>query len=484
MPPKAKAKGQAKARARAALRRPAARVLRRPAALEDAAEDPWELGQEVTLNNLNALQLAPGCSLVVTEASYFGARIKLAGEVKKLEVDENGLTALLSALGTDSEELLKAQTARPGELFRCHICPPGCGQHETGEYFVHCLKGRRKRAEGDEPWTTSLKHGGAEAEEDEMRGLRMRSEDLARERGPAGGAPRHEAEVPGREVVDVDPPKDTKKKSKKKEKKKEKEVQSGRCPARAAQKEVKMIFGGTGLDPSEKIRRRVLGRAQRLASRKRRRSSSGGSSDSTSSSSPSGEDRIGLETVFTEETKIQAIAERYPGALTMESVSMMRNALLTTSGEQLEDKSVRPVALLYFRSVLAKKASGAQGRELLNISAALDQLLKGRPACAADILSQRLKAQESVCNGTHWAIALRMEVTPADVGGIAGRQELQEARKEDYAESRARWRAQASGPSKGDGKTKNKGSKGDKDAWRKDEKKGEGRDQGKGQEKK
>lgn len=168
----------------------------------------------------------------------------------------------------------------------------------------------------------------------------------------------------------------------------------------------------------------------------------------------------------------------------MESVSMMRNALLTTSGEQLEDKSVRPVALLYFRSVLAKKASGAQGRELLNISAALDQLLKGRPACAADILSQRLKAQESVCNGTHWAIALRMEVTPADVGGIAGRQELQEARKEDYAESRARWRAQASGPSKGDGKTKNKGSKGDKDAWRKDEKKGEGRDQGKGQKKK
>lgn len=69
---------------------------------------------------------------------------------------------------------------------------------------------------------------------------------------------------------------------------------------------------------------------------------------------------------------------------------MMRRNLLTTSGEEGEEQSTRPIALLYYRNVLGRKAAGAQGRELLNISCVIDALLRARPAQALDILCQRL----------------------------------------------------------------------------------------------
>ena len=98
--------------------------------------------------------------------------------------------------------------------------------------------------------------------------------------------------------------------------------------------------------------------------------------------------------VFSEETKTRALGERYPGALAMETLMLMRN-LLATAGEEGEEQSTRPIALLYFRSALSRKCSGAQARELLNISSAIDALLRARPAQALDILCQRLKAQET-----------------------------------------------------------------------------------------
>ena len=56
---------------------------------------------------------------------------------------------------------------------------------------------------------------------------------------------------------------------------------------------------------------------------------------------------------------------------------------------------------------------GPTQRELVTPSAALDWLLKGHPARAADLLSQRLKSIESVLGGAHWSVAQRMEIAPA-----------------------------------------------------------------------
>lgn len=486
MPPKAR--GKAKARAKAApFHRPAAR-LRRPCRRPAAAEEGtlWDQGLEVRLSELPPMSLGPGCSLAVTEASYFGEMTKVAGEVVKLEVEQGEVTLVLRVKGTTSEGLLRASTARPHENFRAHVCPQGCGKETVGDYVFHAVKGRKMLSQGDEGWTSNLEAGvRGDGELDENAQLRERARQLAEKRQqegdqpPGGGLPRAGPPREENEQKDAD---QTQKKKKKKEKKKAKDVVNGRHAAVAVQKELKEIYSGTGLDPREKVRRRVLARAQKFVSRKKTKSSSSGSSSSSSSSSsPIYEDFKGSESIFSEETKVRGVAERCPGALTVEAVTAMRRALLTTSGEEGEETSLRPVALLYYRSVLAKKTSGAQSRELLNLAASLDLLLRGRIAAAADVIAQRLKAQEAVAQGTAWSVAVRMEVPPSEVGGLAGRSELQHAKREDYQESLARWRAQSLNQGKGDGKNKTKGQKGDRDAWRKDESKDQ---KGKGKEKK
>ena len=490
MPPKARAKAKAKTRA-GVLRRPAAaaprRRLRRPAGRDEIS--PWDQGLEVALSTLDPLVLGPGCSLVVTEGNYFGAKVKLAAKVVRLEVEQGELWIHLKAQGTDSEDLLKVTTANPGQLLKGHVCPVGCSLQEAGEHFVHCLRGRLLKEEGDEPWTRNLTGGEAEVrEEDELAALRRRTHLLREPGGVGSGVPHSPAPLGGEinaEQKDRSPDKDTKKK-KKKVKKKEKGTAEGRYPALAVQKDLTGLYGGTGLDPKEKVRRRILAKAQKFMASKQTKDDNKSSSSSSSSSTPTVEDPQGLETLFAEETKIRAVAERFPGVLTLELVSTMRKSLLTTSGEELEDRAVRPTALLYFRTVLARRSSGAQYRELLNIASALDCLLKGKVAAATDILSQRLKAQEAVCNGTAWGIAQRLEVPAADSTSLVARSELQQAQREDYADAKARWRTQSSSTPKGEGKSKGKGSKADqKDSWRRDDKREDHREKkGKGGEKK
>ena len=481
MPPKAKAK------AAAMLRRPAGHprvgALRRPAGRGEV-RSPWAQGLEQELWKVSPTELGPGSLLAITEADYFGAPVKFAGEVTQLVIEHGESTVLMKALGTDHEGLLRAHSARPLQLFKGHICPPGCGKLTSGEYLIHCVKGRRLNKEQEEGWTSNLEGHRPPAEEgDEMAELRERSHRL-RGGDPGGGSTMRQGEVPPPGRLEAEASVDKKRKKKdKKEKKRTKEVSEGRHPAVAAQKELRDLYAGTALDPQERIRRRILGKAQKFAARKKPRSSSGSSGSSSSSTSPTVEGFRGLESVFAEENKVRALAERFPGALTLEAVTAMRQALLTTSGEELDDTGVKPVALLYYRSVLCRRATGAQSREMLNLAAALDHLLRGRVVCAADIISQRLKAQEAVTQGTSWSVALRMEVPPPESGSLVSRAELQQARREDYSEAQARWRTQANSGSKGDGKGKGKNQKGHQEPWKKDEKKEEAR-KGKGSERK
>ena len=153
----------------------------------------------------------------------------------------------------------------------------------------------------------------------------------------------------------------------------------------------------------------------------------------------------------------------------------------------MDESAIRPVALLYYRTVLERRTSGPQSREMLNLSAALDLLVRGKPACAADLIAQRLKAQEAVSQGTSWAVAQRMELPPPELPGLVARAELASARKEEYEEARTRWRAaQGSGGGKNDSKGKGKSSKGEGQPWRREDRRdeGKGKQKGKGQEKK
>ena len=354
-----------------------------------------------------------------------------------------------------------------------------------GDFIVHLLRIRRMKAEGDEGWTRCLETPPRDEEGDELAQLRQRAAALIPPEREGGVPPEAgPARPPG--VVQQEASPERRKKKSKKEKEKNKAVDDGRSPATAAQKDVKELFRGTGLDPRERVRRRVEKSAQKLVSRKRQRSSSKSSGSSSSSSSPTHEEPRGVEGVFAEDTKIRAVAERCPGALALEAVAAMKRSLLTTSGEEMDDSSVKPIAVLYYRTVLAKRTGGAQGREMLHLCAAIDLLLRGKPACAVDLLAdQRLKAQESVSQGTAWAVAQKLEIPPPDQPGLVARAELASARKEEFDEARTRWRAQAAGAGKTDGKGKTKGGRGDGQPWRRDDRRDDGKDKkGKGHEKK
>ena len=277
----------------------------------------------------------------------------------------------------------------------------------------------------------------------------------------------------------------TKKKKKKKKKVKDsaEELVNGRHAAKASVKELGQLFGGTALDPREKVRKRVLRRAQKYAARKRGRHSSSSSTQGSSNSSSSSETgEAATEGVFSEETKARGLSERFPGALSLETLLSMRKSLLTTSGEEGELQSTKPVAVLYYRNVLGRKSSGAQARELLTLSSTIDALLRGRVALAADILCQRLKAQESVLAGTPWAVAQKVEIASAEATALIARGELVAAQRESYLDSKTRWQQQSAGV-KGQPKGKSKG-KGDKDGGKDEKREDVRRDRGKGGEKK
>lgn len=489
MPPKAKAKAVVRAKAKAVLRRPAAvpahvggaparrrRGLRRPAGADGEGGDLWSAGSEVPLHTIPLDRLHPKSSLVLTEADYCGAPVVAAGKIQKVEVDHHGPHLYLRLTGTTNENLLRMHTQQPDQVFRVHLCPEGCGKVECGELYLHGTRGRRGQDQ-DEPWTTNLVEAAAGGE-DELAALRARGAGQA----PLGVEPGH-LQAPGGVSHSPDRKKESKKKKKKKAKTREEKVASGRLPSKAVQKEASQLFSGTALDPKERVRTRVMKSARRFASRKKAKGSSSSTDSGSSSSSSSSSHGLATgEGVFSEETKTQALGERYPGALTMETLMLMRRNLLATAGEDGEELTTKPVALLYFRSVLGRKCSGAQARELLNISCAIDALLRARPAQALDILCQRLKAQESVLSGTNWAVAQRIELASQDTTTLIPRAELQSAQRESYLESRARWQASTGQGGKGAPKGKGK-DKSEQNA--RDEKKGEPRrDKGKGGDKK
>ena len=93
-----------------------------------------------------------------------------------------------------------------------------------------------------------------------------------------------------------------------------------------AKKDLKDLYGGTGLDPEPKMRRRLRKKLKKKL-KKAKSTSSASSGTSTSSST----EEVGEE-ILEDRSKVQRIAEIAPGVLTATSVQNIKNYVLQTSG--------------------------------------------------------------------------------------------------------------------------------------------------------
>ncbi len=473
MAPKVRAK--AKAAAGGVLRRPGALVLprparaprRRPAAAgmgEDLREEEgaWARGEEMRLQEVGLLDLKLGQRLAIVEGKYYGAKVKVAGILTKIEVENDNVHLLLRVTGTDNEDILKLVGMSPTP-FMIHCCPLECGGLETGDRYLHGIKARLLITEAMmEDWMVNLEAvpkaplGG----EDDLQELRKRGLELAEK---AEADPRRQ---PGEE----DPPVPSSSKKEKKARKEKKEpsgrgkIHDGRHAGVAVQKELGPLFAGTGLDPKEKVRRRVMKRAQKYIKKKKSKlSSSSSTSEEKSASSENTGDFQVSEGLYSETGRAKYISQKFPGALCQEALRMMRETLLTEMGEDPDSSAHRPVAVLYFKQELQRKASAVQCRELVNLCTALDLLVRGKPAAAADVLAQRVKACEAAILGSHWSTTQKLEIPVQEGVGIAQRSELQAAHRESYQDSRTKYLSSLSPGVRADPKGK-RGEKGEKDS--------------------
>ena len=466
-----KVKARAKGAARVVLRRPGAIVpprpprlpRRRPARAEEpgdlvVVEGGWARGEEMRLKDLSPLELRLGQRVAITEAKYYGMVVKVAGVLNKVEVEDGSVHLTLRITGTDNEDILK-MVGLSSAPFVVHCCPADCGAMETGDRYLHGLKARLLTAEGRmDDWMMNLEAVPKVAGEveDELQELRRRGLELA-------AKPRAEGEmVPGEE----DPPAGPSKKKPKKDVKDKKEpsgkgkMLDGRHAAVAVQKELAPLFGGTGLDPEEKVRRRVMKRAQKYIKKKKSKSSSSTTtSEEKSTSNEDGEDAQMNEGLYSETGRAKNISQKFPGALCQEALRMMRETLLTEMGEDPDASTHRPVSVLYFKQELQRKGSAVQCRELINLCTALDLLVRGKPAAAADVLAQRIKACEAAILGSHWSTTQRLEIPVQEGVGMAQRSELQAAHRESYQDSRTKYLSSISPGAR----MEVKGKKGDKD---------------------
>ena len=518
MAPKAKAKLRAKAKAKAGVARPmraaAMRVgvLRRPARGAPVVgalgfRERWMAGEELALHQIPLDEMPVGSMIEITEGTYFGAACKAAGTVQGIDVKPEATHILLKVTGTTGEGLLKHQTGHPEMQLRVHRCMAECTADRHADDLLHGHKARKPGvAEAEEGWLRNLETAPVE---DELAALRLRGGELApghvgsREETGKGVA---EVEKEGEGTRKKESGKKKKKKGKSPRRKRKKSegrdspspggakgekasgskkkrrsstasssasaALDGRRPRAASTKTYDALYAGTGLDRKEKVRKRVLKRAKRAARRKTKEKSKSGSDSSSSEEGSLSEEEL-EDALFQGESKIQRVGQRCPGALACQAITTMRANLLQEAGAARESNGVEPVAMLYLRQHLHRRASGPALRELVTLAIAVDQLLRARPSRALDTLLQRFKAVEAGLMGAHWSVAQRLELGPSENLSLTGQEELSSAQKEAYTDARTKMLAGLpdgrSRASKGQGKTK------DKDDFKKDRDKGRGK---------
>lgn len=439
-------------------RRPAARVeppRKRPAAKpkEELETDKFTYLLELTAAQLRCLGLVE-----LAYGYYYDGLVKVAGYITGLGRDPDYLE--FQVTGTQTERLVEVLSEPARRTMQLHICPKDCGHTTTGPDVLHAA-GFWEVGEKKLPWHTLFEGKPAPPEEhDEMAKLR---EHYAARKQPVAG----EKESPS-----VEDEKEKKKKKKKKRvKDAERKVEKDKAGKESSeeegqldrgQKSLKSLFGATCLDPRLGERSKLLRKARKLGkkgSRKRRHSSS---EDSSSGSSTTEEEEMAEtgEGLFAEKKRALRLTQRYPGCLGAQTIGGMKESLMTSSGtlHSLDRKSLPPLFTQYYRSELHAVVSPSMGQELLTISQTADLLLRGHPARAVDLLSQRFKALEQQARGAHWTVARQLELVSADSVGLSQGAEGAEAAR--LAREEARNRSAVQRPynmgGKDGGKTKSK----------------------------
>ena len=100
----------------------------------------WKQGKDVALHTVAIGDLEVGQEVSIEKAFHYAQEVKVAGTLKKLDLEGGGINLFLKLSGTTGEEALKAHGTNPTELFQIHVCPPDCGRLETGERLLHGLR--------------------------------------------------------------------------------------------------------------------------------------------------------------------------------------------------------------------------------------------------------------------------------------------------------------------------------------------------------
>ena len=371
--PKAKGKARPRAKAKAAPRVVMRRgVLRRPAGAPPPVPAPglkerWMAKEEIDAHLLPLEELGSGLKVVVARGTYFTADCQAAGTIESLTVESGEVHLALKLTGTTNENLLRHQTGNVGKAVRLHRCSPSCTGERVADDLIHVsrmrLMGSREEEDG---WTHNLV--AVDSGDDELKNVRARADA----RDPAA-VDKPERVVKAKEKRSKSPKKKSNKRgrSPKKKKKKRKRSRSrrrkrsnssgrkevakekkevvtakaassssssstsvkldGRHARGAATKTLTALYAGTGLDPKERVRKRVIRRARKIA-KKTKSGKSSGSSHSTEGSEASPDEEISDLGLFDPETRLQRVAELFPGVLTSQALKGMRSNLLQSIG--------------------------------------------------------------------------------------------------------------------------------------------------------
>eukprot|EP00438_Fugacium_kawagutii_P010378 Skav232008 [mRNA] locus=scaffold719:758090:761435:- [translate_table: standard] len=463
-------------------RRRQRRVLHRPARrggdrVDDAAfpgdslEERWKRFEELPSHQVDLRWLSQGEKLVITKGYYYGEETQLAGDWEGAEVVGADVRFRLTLTGTLNDKLLTWGSSQNKPQVRAHLCGVGCNREEVADSLVHCATMRKAQGpDVEEGWTTNLvvplgpprddlavlrRRG--EDREDALpeRRKKEKAEEVSSSEGKKRGKKKekkkgkeskrkkkekaakssgeHEEEKAKKEK---DRKTEDKKKKKEEESSDESSVTAGRNPRVANKKEASTLFAGTGLDVSEKVRRRVFRRARRHLKKKDRSSSS--SSEGSSDSSGLGGQEMEGEGIFQEASKVRRVGELYPGALGAQALMTMRAQLLTEVGLENNRHGLRGIGVPYFRQHLTRRSSGPQQRELLTLLSAVDGLMAGRVASTVDLLLQRVKSCQAMLEGSHWSVAQRLELLVPENQMVVPMPELSSARKDVYEEAKVR----------------------------------------------
>lgn len=187
-------KAGAKAKARAGLRRPAARgvgddtvAVEKQGVASDSVN--FDKGEVVEAYKLPLEVWTEGLHIAVVKGTYWEEEVQLAGKVEGLTTRRSLVVLTVRLEGTQSESLVRWSGANPGTLLEVDVCKPECPRLSK-DGLVHCSRIQKVLADRRAGWMDNLLGGAiAEGGEDEMRRLRAREQELAKQkaRGDAGG---------------------------------------------------------------------------------------------------------------------------------------------------------------------------------------------------------------------------------------------------------------------------------------------------------